>query len=133
MCDTEKTIHLRTPDQNLKWFEMKKDDLKTWKVEYFSNHWSDLPQILNFCWGKHTKIEYCLNQREPPMEDDLKILWVEYFRNNWSDLPKILNLSWGDHTNIEYCLKWRQPPKEDNLKILQLEYLSNHWSDVTKI
>ena len=31
------------------------DDLKILKVEYLSNHWSDLPQILNLSSGDQTK------------------------------------------------------------------------------
>ena len=46
----------------------KEGDLKILKVEYLSNHWSDLPQVLN-------------------------LSKVEYLRKPWSDLPKILNLS----------------------------------------
>ena len=42
------------------------DDLKMLQVEYHSNHWSDLPQILNFGWGDQTKIENSWN------EDDLQ-------------------------------------------------------------
>ena len=33
------------------------DDLKILKVEYLSNHWSDLPQILNLSSGDQTKIK----------------------------------------------------------------------------
>jgi hypothetical protein len=33
------------------------DDLKTLKVEYFSNHLQNLPQILNLCIGDQTKIK----------------------------------------------------------------------------
>jgi hypothetical protein len=33
------------------------DDLKMLKVEYFSNHSSDAPQILNLRSGDQTKIE----------------------------------------------------------------------------
>ena len=32
------------------------DDLKILKVEYLSNHWSDLSQILNLSSGDQTKI-----------------------------------------------------------------------------
>ena len=33
------------------------DDLKILKVEYLSNHWSDLPQIFNLSLGDQTKIK----------------------------------------------------------------------------
>jgi hypothetical protein len=36
------------------------DDLKILKMEYFSNHWSDLPQIFNLSLEDQTKIENCL-------------------------------------------------------------------------
>ena len=36
------------------------------KVEYLSNHWSDLPQILNLSLGEQTKTKNALN------EDDLQ-------------------------------------------------------------
>jgi hypothetical protein len=47
------------PDQNRKLLEMKMTS--HWrrphklKVEYLSNHWLDLPQILNLSWGDQTK------------------------------------------------------------------------------
>ena len=31
------------------------DDLKILKVDYLSNHWSDLPQILNLSSGDQTE------------------------------------------------------------------------------
>ena len=98
-----------------------------------SNHWLDLPQILNLIRGDWTKIEYCLKWRRPQMEDDLKLLKVEYLHNYWLDLPQIFNLSRVDQTKIEYCLKWRWPPMEDNLKILNVEYLNKYWSDLPQI
>ena len=48
------------------------------KVEYPSNHWSDLPQILDLSLGDQMKIENCFKWRWPPMEDNFKILKVEY-------------------------------------------------------
>ena len=38
------------------------DNLKQNKVEYLSNHWSDLPQILNLGLGDPTKIEDSWNE-----------------------------------------------------------------------
>ena len=66
-------------------------DLNIFKVEYLSNHWLDLPQILNLSIGDQNKMENCLNWRWPPMEEELKILKVEYLSNYWSDLPQFLN------------------------------------------
>ena len=46
------------------------DDLKIWKVEYFSFHWSDLTQIWN--WSKYDQIRAYkdIKWRRPPKEDD---------------------------------------------------------------
>ena len=64
------------------------DDLKVSIVEKLSNHWSDLPQIVNLNLGDQTKIEYCLKERGHQIEDNLKILYPEYLSNRWSDLLK---------------------------------------------
>ena len=67
-------LKLRGPTQNkkcLKWrrpngrWPQMEDDLKILKVEYLSNHWSDLPQILNLSSGEQPKIKNAWN------EDDL--------------------------------------------------------------
>ena len=42
------------------------DNLKTLKVNYLSNNWLDLPQILNWSSEDQTKIQNALN------EDDLR-------------------------------------------------------------
>jgi hypothetical protein len=69
------------------------DDLEILNVEYLSNHWSDLTQILNLSYGEQTKVYRSITVKRTPMEDDLKILNVEYLSNHWSDLIQILNLS----------------------------------------
>ena len=67
------------------------DDLKILKVEYLSNHWSDLPKISKLSLGDHTKIKFGLKfemettSDRPPMDDDLKILKVEYLSNHLLD------------------------------------------------
>ena len=33
------------------------DDLKIWKVEYLSNHWSDRTQILNLSYWDETRVQ----------------------------------------------------------------------------
>ena len=43
------------------------DDLKILKLEYLSNRWSDLPQLLNLSLWDQTKIENL-----PENEDDLQ-------------------------------------------------------------
>ena len=42
------------------------DDLRIFQVEYLSNHWSELPQILNLNSEDQTKIQNAVN------EDDLQ-------------------------------------------------------------
>jgi hypothetical protein len=42
------------------------DNLKILKVEYLSNHWSDLSQIWNLSLWDQTKIKNCSNRRQPP-------------------------------------------------------------------
>jgi hypothetical protein len=69
------------------------DDLKILNVEYLSNHWSDLIQILNLNYWDQTKVYRNIKLKTNPTEDDLKILNVEYLSNHWSDLIQILNLS----------------------------------------
>ena len=54
-------LKIRWQNQNMKclkwrWPRMK-EDLKIIEVEYLSNHWSDLAQILNLCLGTTTKFE----------------------------------------------------------------------------
>ena len=48
------------------------DDLKIWKVEYLSNHWSDRTQILNLSYWDQTKVQKVIKGRRPPMEADLQ-------------------------------------------------------------
>ena len=81
---------------------------KILKVKYFSNHRSDLSQILN--------VNFCeqINCKNVSNEDDLQckttsnikierqpqILKVIYLSNHWPDLPQILNLSLCDQTKL---------------------------------
>ena len=69
------------------------DDLKILKVEYLSNHWLDLPQILNLSSGDQTKIKNALNEddlwwRWPPMEEDLQ--WKTTFNGRQRPMEDIL-------------------------------------------
>ena len=54
------------------------DDLKILKVEYLSNHWLDLPQILNLSSVYQNKIKKAWNEEGPLMEDDLNNIksWI---------------------------------------------------------
>ena len=53
-------LKLRGPNQNQKCLKWRRppmeDDIKILKVEYLSNHWSDLPQILNWSSEDQTKM-----------------------------------------------------------------------------
>jgi hypothetical protein len=75
----------------------KEDDLKILDVQYLSNHWSDLIQILNLSYGDKTKDYRSLIVKTTPMEDD----------------PN------GRRT------QWKMTPMEDDLKVLKVEYLGN--------
>jgi hypothetical protein len=63
------------------------DHLKILKVEYFSNHCTDLPKLSNLSLGDQTKIKFGLKfdmkttSNGPLMEDDLKKLKGEYLSN----------------------------------------------------
>ena len=50
------------------------DDLKKLNVEYLSNHWLDVIQILNLSKGDLTKVYRSLKMKTTPTEDDLRIL-----------------------------------------------------------
>ena len=52
----------------LKWWLVALDNLKILIVEYLSNHWSDLAQILNFRLFDHNNVYKCKKQRRPSME-----------------------------------------------------------------
>ena len=69
-------LKIRGPNQNkkcLKWRQPPiEDDLKISKVEYLSNHWPDLSQILNLSLGDQTKIKNAWNK------DDLQWTTSKY-------------------------------------------------------
>ena len=69
------------------------DNLKLLNIEYLSNHWSDLIQILDLSYGDQNKVYRSFRLKTTPMEDDLKILKIECLNNHESDLIQILNLS----------------------------------------
>ena len=69
------------------------NNLKVIKAEYLSNHWSELPQILNLSLrGPNKKM---IEMKMTPMEDDLKILNLDYLSNHWIDLHHNVNLNSG--------------------------------------
>ena len=79
-------------------------DHKILKVEYLSNPWSSLLQILNLSSENQTKIKKfeknMTSKKRPPLEDDFELLKIEYLSNQWPDLPQIWNLSSWDQTKI---------------------------------
>ena len=79
------------------------------KMEYLSNHWSDLPQFFKLKLRGPKQNQQSLKWRRLTMEDDLKILKIEYLSNHWSDLSQILNLSSGDQTKIKNVWNGRRP------------------------
>ena len=57
------------------------DDLTIFKLEYLSNHWTHVPQILNLSLLDKPKSENYLKWKQPPIEDGLKILKLRYLSN----------------------------------------------------
>ena len=82
------------------------DDLKIFRGEYLSNHWSYLLQISNLSLEDQTKMnvvlefEMKITPDRPLMDYNLKILKVEYLSNHWSDLSHFSNLSLVDQTKM---------------------------------
>ena len=76
------------------------DNLKTFKVEYLSNPWSNLTQIWNLSLGVQIKLYKYFKWSWPLMKDDIKIFKVEYISNHCLNLTNIWNLSWGDQTKL---------------------------------
>jgi hypothetical protein len=56
---------------------LMENHLKILHVEYISNQWSDLIQILNLSKRDQTKVYKSFLLKTTPMEDDLEILKVE--------------------------------------------------------
>ena len=99
---------------------LMEDDLKIWKFQYLSSHWSDLAQILNISTWDHTKVKKGFN------EDNLQ--WKTTSNGRWPQNMKI----WisqqsliGSFSNPKYKLigpnqrqkifQWRQPLMKDDL------------------
>ena len=113
------------------------DDLKISNLDYLSNHWSDLPQMLYLSLWDQTKIEDCLKWRRLPMEDNHKISNIKISNPNWKFLEVKMTFYWRQPQNIKsgisqqpliwtssnfklnqikikYCLNWRWLPKASN-------------------
>jgi hypothetical protein len=69
----------------------KEDYLKILKVEYLSNHGSDIIQILNLSYRDQTNVYRSLKLKTTSTEDNLKNLKVEYlsYGRGKSFLPKM--------------------------------------------
>jgi hypothetical protein len=95
------------------------DDLQwkmTSKLEYISNHWSDLPQILNLPNPLPNQIEYCLKWNRPPMEDHIKIIKRGISQPSMIRSSSNFKLKLGVLNQNWKWLKWRRPPMEDDLQ-----------------
>jgi hypothetical protein len=77
------------------------DDLKILIVEYLSNHWSDLAQILNLSLYDQSKVYKCMKWRWPPMEDDLNKRQPQNIDSGISQQPLI-----GSCSNVKLKLIW---------------------------
>ena len=85
-------------------------------VEYLSNHYSDLLQILNLSLGDHTKtkilkMKLTLNERQP--QNSL----------SWISQQPLIGSSWNLKLELRGTyqnLKWRRPPMEDDFTICDL-------------
>jgi hypothetical protein len=65
------------------WRPPTEENLKIQKVEYFTDHWSDLTQIWNFSYWDQTRVHKGMKWRGPPMEDDLqRKMIVKYEKYN---------------------------------------------------
>ena len=85
------------------------DDLIILKVEYLSNHWSNLPKTVNLSSRDKPKKKMKMKENSEEIknawkEDDLQILKVEYLSNHWSDLLQFLKWSSEDQIKIQDAL-----------------------------
>jgi hypothetical protein len=77
------------------------------KFEYLSNHWSDLPQILNLSLGDQAQIKNASNEDDLQWKTTLNGRWPQNIKSGISQQPLIgsssnfkLKLSLGDQTKI---------------------------------
>jgi hypothetical protein len=108
-------------------FHIWEDDLKIWKVEYFSFNWSDLTQIWNLSKYDQIRVYKDIKWRRPQnMKSGIYQQPLVWSYSNFK-------LKLWVQIRVYKGIKWRQPPVEDDLKIRKVEYLSNQWSDLTQI
>ena len=88
----------------LKWrWSLMEDTLKVLKVEYISNHWSNLPQIVNLISGDQFWIKNAWN------DDDLQWKTTSKYQSCISQQP-LIGSSWN------FKLKLREPNKKYKMK-----------------
>ena len=90
-------------------------------MQYLSNYWSDLPQILNLGLYDQRELCKCFKWRRPHMEDDLKWKTTSIIKSVISQQLLVgsspnLNLGLYDQREFCKCFKWRRPQMEDDLK-----------------
>ena len=120
------------------------DDLKIWKVEYLSIHWSDLTQIWNCSYWDQIRLYTGINWGCLKRKKTSNGRQPQYMKSRISQQPQLRSYSnlklkpIGSNQSVQrYQMKMtyngRQSPLEDNLKIWKVEYINNHWSYLTQI
>ena len=123
-CDQTK-IKKGFNEDDLQWkttsngrWPLMEDDLKIWKVEYLSSHWSDLPQILNINLWDQTKVKKGFNVDDLQWETTFNGRWPQNMESWISQQPLI-----GSSSNFKHKLmgpkqsqkrfRWKRPSMED--------------------
>jgi hypothetical protein len=120
------------------------DDLKIWKVEYLSIHWSDLTQIWNCSYWDQIRLYTGINWGCLKRKKTSNGRQPQYMKSRISQQPQLRSYSnlklkpIGSNQSVQrYQMKMtyngRQSPLEDNLKIWKVEYINNHWSYQTRV
>ena len=94
----------RGTNQNNK-FPPMEDDLKQLKVEYLSNHWSDLHQISNLSLGDHIKLKNSWNEENYFFTTDTLLL-ILYFAKSCIQCKYILLLYFCVDMGIKCVYFW---------------------------
>ena len=102
------------------------------KFEYLSNHWSDLPQILNLSLGDQAQIKNASNEDDLQWKTTLNGRWPQNIKSGISQQPligsssnfklklrgqnKIKNAWYEDDLQWKTTSNGRRPPMEDDLQ-----------------
>ena len=113
-------------------------DLKISKVEYLSNHWSDVPQISNLSTGDQSKIKKYIKWRRPLWKTANNGRRPQNNKSWISQQPLIgflinFKLKLRGPNQNQTCLKQKRPLMEDDHKILKVAYISKCWLDFPQI